>query len=81
MPGDDLSGHSPRDLCGAALSEWSLLQQRGTGEIKVHVYNPDPERDGWDSPHTIVEIVTDDMPFLVDSVTMELAREGHSSIW
>ena len=31
---------------------------------------------GWQSTHTIVEIVNDDMPFLVDSVTMEVNRHG-----
>jgi glutamate dehydrogenase len=78
VPADDLSARRPADLYGAAISQWSLMQQRRPGEIKVHVYNPEPERDGWHSPHTVVEIVTDDMPFLVDSVTMELGRTGHS---
>ncbi|HEY5310537.1 MAG TPA: NAD-glutamate dehydrogenase, partial [Casimicrobiaceae bacterium] len=31
---------------------------------------------GWQSTHTIIEIVNDDMPFLVDSVTMEVNRHG-----
>ena len=35
-------------------------------------------RDGWDSPYTVIEIVSDDMPFLVDSVTMELSRQGYA---
>ncbi|NQV20332.1 MAG: NAD-glutamate dehydrogenase, partial [Rhodospirillales bacterium] len=39
---------------------------------------PRVEEHGWKSPHTIVEIVNDDMPFLVDSVTMELAHQGHA---
>ncbi|MFD0631065.1 hypothetical protein ACFQ9X_04855 [Catenulispora yoronensis] len=33
------------------------------------------ETTGWSSGHTVVEIVTDDMPFLVDSVTSELSRQ------
>ncbi len=31
---------------------------------------------GWESPHTAVEIVIDDMPFLVDSIGIELNRRG-----
>src|SRR3546814_20122485 len=31
---------------------------------------------GWESPHTVLQIVNDDMPFLVDSVTMALAEQG-----
>ena len=34
-------------------------------------------RDGWDSPHTAVDVVTDDAPFLVDSVSAALARRGY----
>ena len=41
---------------------------RAPGAAKVRVYNPEFEQHGWQSTHTAVEIVTDDMPFLVDSV-------------
>ena len=44
----------------------------------MRVYNPDFEQHGWQSPHTVIEIVTDDMPFIVDSVTMELGRQGYA---
>ena len=42
----------------------------------MRVYNPRFEENGWQSTHTAVEIVTDDMPFLIDSVSMELNRRG-----
>ena len=42
----------------------------------VRVFNPTIEEHGWQSTHTVVEIVNDDMPFLVDSVTMEVNRHG-----
>src|SRR5437868_4302287 len=64
------------DLYGAALSHWHLLQRRRPGEAKVHVYTPQVEEHGWQSPHSVVETVTDDMPFLVDSVAMALTRLG-----
>src|SRR5712691_652184 len=64
------------DLYGAALSHWHLLQRRRPGEAKVHVYTPQVEEHGWQSPHSVVETVTDDMPFLVDSVAMALTRRG-----
>lgn len=66
---DDLVGESTDNLYGAALSLWGQAQQRKKGEAKVRVYNPRPEEFGWKSSHTIVEIINDDMPFLVDSVT------------
>ena len=77
VPAEDLAERSPLDLYGAALAHWRLLVQRAPGEIKVRVYNPDADQDGWQSPHTVVEVITDDKPFLVDSVTMELARAGY----
>ena len=40
----------------------------------MRVYNPTFEQHGWQSPHTAIDIVSDDMPFLVDSVSMELSR-------
>jgi glutamate dehydrogenase len=66
------------DLYGAALAHWHFLQRRRPGEAKVRVYTPDLEEHGWQSKHSVVEIVTDDMPFLVDSVTMALTRHGTS---
>ncbi len=62
------------DLLGAALSHRELAQSRPVGTAKVDVFNPSVEEHGWASGHTVVQIVTDDMPFLVDSVTAELLR-------
>ena len=42
----------------------------------MRVYSPDFEEHGFGSPHTVVDIVTDDMPFVVDSVTTEVIRHG-----
>jgi glutamate dehydrogenase len=79
VPAEDLVDRSPLDLYGAAVAHWNLLQHRKPGEAKVHVYNPDFEQHGWQSSHTALEIVSDDMPFLVDSVTMELSRHGYGT--
>ena len=67
---------SELDLYGAALAHFNLARNRPPGEAKVRVYNPQFEVNGWQSTHTAVEIVTDDMPFLIDSVSMELNRRG-----
>ncbi len=73
-PAADLSGREPVDLYGAALAHWTFGRGREAGEARVRVYNPTFEQHGWQSPHTAIEIVSDDMPFLVDSVSMELSR-------
>src|ERR1700739_4451931 len=77
VPAEDLADRNPLDLYGAAVAHWNLSQQRAPGEAKVRVYNPDFEQHGWQSPHTLIEIVSDDMPFIVDSVTMDLSRKGY----
>ena len=42
----------------------------------LRAYAPDLDRYGYVSPHSVVELVVEDMPFLVDSMTMELTRHG-----
>src|SRR6202012_5542065 len=71
-----LNERTAQDLAGMALAQYGLAARREPGEAKVRVYTPDPERYGWNSTHTAVEIVCDDMPFLVDSITMELNRQN-----
>jgi glutamate dehydrogenase len=43
---------------------------RAAGQAKIEIINPPKVR------RTVVHIVNDDMPFLVDSVTAELSRQG-----
>jgi glutamate dehydrogenase len=73
-PAEDLLERDTLDLYGAALAHWNFARRRVPGTPSVRVYNPSFEQDGWQSPHTAIEIVTDDMPFLVDSVSIELSR-------
>jgi glutamate dehydrogenase len=60
------------------MAHLGFARRFSTGTPKLRVYNPRPEEHGWSSPHTVIEIVNDDMPFLVDSVTMELNRQGYT---
>ncbi|MBI3452759.1 MAG: NAD-glutamate dehydrogenase, partial [Rhodospirillales bacterium] len=71
---DDVIAFSPEDLYGAAIALWQFGRSRKKGLAKVRVYNPRLAEHGWASPHTIVEIINDDMPFLVDSVSVEMTR-------
>jgi glutamate dehydrogenase len=73
---DDLAVRSTEDLAGALHAHWRLARERETGVPRIRVYNPSAVEDGWTSRHTVVEIVNDDMPFLVDSATMEINRQG-----
>jgi glutamate dehydrogenase len=75
VPVEDLAERDPIDLAGAALSHRLLAAARPQGVANVRVFTPTVDEFGWTSGHTVVEIVTDDMPFLVDSVTTELSRQ------
>src|SRR5215218_8982857 len=75
---EDLEDRSPIDAYGAALSHWSFAGRREPGEWKIRVYNPQFEEHGWQSTHTVVEMVNDDMPFLVDSTRMEINSQGYA---
>ena len=76
LDSDDLAERTPEDLLGALLSHLQLGQERQPGKAKVRVFSPSAGEDGWWSRHSVIQIVNDDMPFLVDSTTMEINRQG-----
>ncbi len=73
---DDLREWTIDDLSAAALNFWSLIQNRKLGETKIRIYNPETARDGWRTSHTILEVICDDMPFLVDTLRIVINRMG-----
>ena len=73
---EDLVARDVNDLYGALMAQWRFIYQRRPGETKIDVVNPTYELDGWQSAHSVVQISHDDMPFLVDSVRMEINRHG-----
>src|SRR3954449_9719962 len=76
VPAEDLLGRDPVDLAGAALAHLHLAERRPACTARVRVYTPAFDDHGWASTHSVVEVVVDDMPFLLDSVSMELVRQG-----
>jgi glutamate dehydrogenase len=67
-PDEELVGYTAEEMLAAARSHRELAEQRVPGELKLRISEPRP-----DDHHTVVETVTDDMPFLVDSVTALLS--------
>ncbi len=71
---EDLAERSDADRLAMVASHLRLACDRPQGTAAVAVCTPSPERDGWSAlGRTVVEVVTDDMPFLVDSVTAALS--------
>ena len=75
---EDILSVPADDLLAASLSAWSYLQKRTLDKAQVRVFNPSrlPDGKSWSSAHTVIEIVNDDMPFLVDSVTAALQEKN-----
>ncbi len=70
----DLEKRIDVELYGAALSLFNAFSEANTGQPFIRVFNPELGKHGWESEHTIVQIVVNDLPFLVDSVRMALNR-------
>ncbi|MFW6340105.1 MAG: hypothetical protein ACOC0Q_04475, partial [Wenzhouxiangella sp.] len=79
VPADELAAAAIESLAALARGMREFASQRSPGEARIRAWNPERERDGWDCQHTVVEIINDDMPFLVDSVVLALTRLGISA--
>ena len=71
---EDLSAYSAKHLANSAVEHYQSALDREVGEHAIRVFNPTEKKNGWSSNNTIIEIVTDNKPFLIDSVTMLLNR-------
>jgi len=73
---EDVCERGDVDVYGALASHWKLADNRPQGTAQVRVFTPTLAEHGWSAGgHSVVEVVIDDMPFLVDSLTMELSRQ------
>ncbi|MCM2335893.1 MAG: NAD-glutamate dehydrogenase [Pseudomonas sp.] len=76
MSGDELPQHSAEGWAALAADFLDFARQRKAATALVRLFNPGLKSHGWESAHTVLQIANDDMPFLVDSVTMALAEMG-----
>lgn len=74
---DDLIGREQSTIYNSVVALWhSFNKYSNHQEAEIKVYNPEVSKHGWQSPHTVIEIIATDMPFMVDSVRMALSRFG-----
>lgn len=73
-PLDELEGRNPQDVYGATLNCWRFIQQLESDQPKIGIINPDYDTYGWQSPHSVIAILVQDSPFVVDSIRIELNR-------
>ncbi len=73
IPEEDFRSRSAADWSGLLLGLLDLLRERKADQPKARIFNPSLDEHGWESSHSVLQIINDDMPFLVDSVCMSLA--------
>ncbi|MEA2310893.1 MAG: glutamate dehydrogenase, partial [Solirubrobacteraceae bacterium] len=72
---DGSEGISAEDLLAEVISLFAFASAR-EGGVAVRAFNPTREQDGYEPAGSVVETNTDDLPFLVDSVSSELEGRG-----
>src|SRR5580692_4083023 len=74
---EDILSYQPREIAAVAERAWSLIAIRQPGTSKIRFEPPAGTTPGDRLKDvSVLEIVNDDMPFLVDSVMAELAERG-----
>lgn len=73
----DLAAQSEDDLAGMAVAHWKLAKSSNEQGYSYQVINPSYNNHGWQSPHTIIQIVAVDQPWLVSSLQAALSRASH----
>src|ERR1700732_3391621 len=72
---EDRAAREPPELAATALSHLLFARQRRRSAL-VRVFNPTLREHGFTSPHTVIEMVNDYMPFLVDSISLALTQRA-----
>jgi len=76
FPLEELVGRHLSDIFGAICHWQRYIQQFDANTPKIRVFNPSLAEDGWVCPHTALIVLQKDMPFLVDSIRIELNRRN-----
>lgn len=75
-PVEELNERSIENLYGATLSIWNWLQSWKGDRKHLRVFNPELETQGWHCSRTVIQLIQENMPFIVDTVRLELNRRG-----
>ncbi len=64
------------DVAAIVSAHQRLAQVRAPGESSIRLFNPQSASDQWSADSTVIDLVNDDMPYLVDSVISALTAAG-----
>ena len=75
---EELEDRSSEKLFGLAHSHWQLLQSRKKSEIKIKLFNATTDTHVWKSKRTLLQVVLNDSPFIIDSIGLIIERLGYN---
>ncbi|PZO80897.1 MAG: hypothetical protein DI626_11125, partial [Micavibrio aeruginosavorus] len=73
---EDLKQITPDVMAKTLESHWDLFKAKKKNKPSIRIYTPSKDKDGYTLGRTVIDIVQDDMAFLVDSVVAEIVRHG-----
>ena len=76
LSAEDIAQIEPTAMAKTLEAHWDLFIKKKTGKPAIRIYTPKPDADGWGSGRTVIDIVQDDMAFLIDSIVAETVRHG-----
>ncbi|QNK80497.1 NAD-glutamate dehydrogenase [Nakamurella sp. PAMC28650] len=69
----------PQDVLSVVDSHLKVAQQRSSGHAAIRIFNPGVGAEGaggWSATSTVIDIVNDDMPYVVESVVSAITATG-----
>jgi len=80
IPEDEAAAIDSDQLEATVEHLFAFADERRRVPLVLRVFDPTVERCGYETPGTVVEIVIDDMPFLIDSVTSRIGSLGYTIV-
>lgn len=77
LPDAEVPNLTPPQLLAEISDLLTFVEERGSEDRAIRIFRPTVELCGYDTPGSVVQVVTDDGPFLVDSLTASVLRSGH----
>ncbi len=79
IPYNALTGREAHGWIRQMESQLDFMQERTGNDIKVRVFNPTESSHGYQLELTVVEVISNDMPFIVDSAAIAIANKHYAT--
>ncbi len=80
LPGVDVPDLTSGQLLAEISDLLAFVSERPGGDDKIRVFKPQGDECGYTTPGSVVQVLSDDRPFLVDSVSVSVAASDASVV-